>query len=84
MCRALSPGERLQDAMRNEDGTLVVLQIKYFARSLHSSQVSHKTSPFTSSSQVYSHSTGAVLQSEGQMTHNYAWFAELEVGISEE
>ena len=42
-CRALSPGERLQDAMRNEDGSLVVLQIKYFAKSLHSSQVNNSS-----------------------------------------
>jgi hypothetical protein len=39
ICRHSSPESRLQEAMRREEGHLVVLQIKHFARSLHSSQV---------------------------------------------
>lgn len=39
MTQYSSPEGRLQEAMRQEEGDLVVLQQKHFARSLHSSQV---------------------------------------------
>jgi len=43
MTQFSSPESRLQEAMRREEGHLVVLQLKHFSRSLHSSQVAHPT-----------------------------------------